>query len=249
MGFEVITYATHSERMFPELMKSGYPIKVLGWGEKWEGFHTKMKGVLEYVKTKQPDDIIVCIDGFDTKINRDPSESVALFRNMECGFLVSDDPTHKINLFQLKYGTCMNNNTANMGLWMGYTKYIIPILEAILKRSCDDDQINFNFICNDYDFIKMDTQRKIFHNTFNKDEMSDSIFLGFPGSINASDGIKRFYIGSLSFFIVPITLIFYMLYTLFPNIKLPLVTVYTFIFIIFLFKSEKKCFLNSSISS
>ena len=44
MSFEVITYATHSERMFPQLMESGYPIKVLGWGEKWENFMTKIKG-------------------------------------------------------------------------------------------------------------------------------------------------------------------------------------------------------------
>lgn len=32
MSFEVITYATHSEGMFDELINSGYPVKVLGWG-------------------------------------------------------------------------------------------------------------------------------------------------------------------------------------------------------------------------
>ena len=244
MSFEVITYATHSERMFPELRESGYPVKVLGWGDKWEGFHTKIKGVLEYVKTKRPDDIVVCIDAFDTRIMREPSESITLFRDMNCGFLVSEDIEHAFDINHVKFGTCMNNKTANMGLWMGYVKYIIPILEDILKRPCDDDQINFNSLCNDYDFIKMDTQRNIFHNTANKDTVSDSIFLGFPASENVTNTIKRFFIGSLPFFLVHITLMFYILYTLFPNFKIQLGTVYSLLFIIFLFKSNKKCYLK-----
>src|SRR6056300_759456 len=164
MSFEVITYATHSERMFPELINSGYPIKVLGWGEKWENFLTKIRGVLSYVKTKHPDDIIVCVDAFDTIINRDPKEAEKIFKSMDCGFLVSNDLYYNFLLglrHKFNFGTCQGEYTANMGLWMGYVKYIIPILEAVVSKKCGDDQINFNSVCSDYEFIKIDVENKV----------------------------------------------------------------------------------------
>ena len=241
MSFEVITYATHSERMFPQLMESGYPIKVLGFGEKWESFLTKIKGVLSYVKTKNPDDIVVCIDAFDVVINRDPAKAEWLFRDMNCGFLVSLDATNPI--YKLKFGTCIGNTTANMGLWMGYAKYIIPILEDIISRKCDDDQINFNAICSKYDYIAIDTENKIFHNTFDKELVTDSIFIGFPASVDIKNAIKRFFLESLPFFMIHISLIFYLIITLFPDVTSYFVTFYIVLLLIFIFKSNKKCLI------
>lgn len=239
MGFEVITYATHSERMFPRLMNSGYPIRVLGFGEKWESFLTKIKGVLAYVKTKRPDDIIVCIDAFDVVINDDPSKAERIFKEMGCGFLVSLDPGN--HLYELKFGTCKGNETANMGLWMGYAKYIVPILEDIIARPCDDDQINFNALCSTYDYIAIDTEKKIFHNTFDKTLVTESIFIGFPASVNLHDSIGRFFTGGLPFFFLHVTLLFYVVFTLFPRVRIPLGTLYAFLLFWFVFKSNKTC--------
>jgi hypothetical protein len=59
--------------MFEELVNNefGVPIKVLGWGTKWNGFSDKSKGLVEHLKTKNDDDdIVVFVDGFDSKVNR-----------------------------------------------------------------------------------------------------------------------------------------------------------------------------------
>ena len=42
-----VTYATHDERMFKELVNNEYDIKinVLGWNKKWNGFNDKIKGM------------------------------------------------------------------------------------------------------------------------------------------------------------------------------------------------------------
>ena len=45
---QVVTYATHSQGMFDELMNNQYgvDVKVLGWGEKWNGFKDKFIGFI-----------------------------------------------------------------------------------------------------------------------------------------------------------------------------------------------------------
>jgi hypothetical protein len=72
MSLEIVTYANKSQGMFEELVKNefGVPVKVLGWGKKWNGYSDKSKGLLEYMKTKNDEDIIVFVDGFDSKINK-----------------------------------------------------------------------------------------------------------------------------------------------------------------------------------
>lgn len=234
MSFEVITFATHSERMFPQLMDSEYPIKVVGWGVKWDGFHTKIKGVLEYVKTKNPDDIIVCVDAFDTKISGDPSEAEKLFRDMGCGFLVSKDggTVHS----QVIFGTCKDGDMANMGLWMGYVKYIIPILEDILDNTCKDDQIMFNSVCHKHNYICIDTEKIIFSNY-----SDEGIFNGYPMTMTLEDSIKRQIKEMLPHYIIHISLVVYALTILLPKHRKYILAIYIIVFLIFLFKGDKTC--------
>ena len=68
MGFKVITYATHSQGMFDELKKRYPDLVVLGWGEKWTGYTDKSKAVIKYIEKMNDDDIVIVIDGFDSKI-------------------------------------------------------------------------------------------------------------------------------------------------------------------------------------
>ena len=94
MSVEIVTYANKSQGMFEELInnKFGIPIKVLGWGTEWKGFSDKTKGVMEYLKNKNDTDIIIFLDGFDTKINKNPSNVIDLFKQFDCKILISSDP-------------------------------------------------------------------------------------------------------------------------------------------------------------
>lgn len=39
----IVTYATHSEGTFENLINARYFIDVVGWGEKWDGYIGKAK--------------------------------------------------------------------------------------------------------------------------------------------------------------------------------------------------------------
>ena len=131
MTLEVVTYANKSSGMFEELVNNehGVKVKVLGMGKKWNGYLDKSKGLLEYMKTKKDDDIIVFVDGFDTKINKDISNVKSLFESYDCKVLVSKDP-ELMNKFGeiFVFGNCNNSDVANAGMYMGYVKYLKIVL-------------------------------------------------------------------------------------------------------------------------
>ena len=72
----IITYATHNEGLYDELVNNRYgvEIKVLGWGDKWISFMEKVRICNEYVRKLDDDDIVMILDGFDTKVNKKVNE-------------------------------------------------------------------------------------------------------------------------------------------------------------------------------
>jgi len=187
MSFEVVTYANTSQGMFEELVHNEFnvPIKVLGWGTKWNGFSDKSKGVIEYLRTKRDDDIIVFVDGFDTKVHRAPDDLLDLFRECSCRVLLSKDPniTGSVITKHL-FGTCRNDAVANAGMYMGYVKELRQVLVDEANSKCSDDQVNLNTLCKKYDFIRVDEDEKIFKNysPINRNKETNAIFVSYPGS-------------------------------------------------------------------
>jgi hypothetical protein len=186
---EIVTYANKSQGLFEELIHNEYdvPVRVLGWGTRWNGFLDKYKGMVEYLKGKDDDDIVVFLDGFDTRINKDPKDIEQLFKSYECGMLVSKDPEPLGGYISRKvFETCNKGNIANSGLYMGYVKYLRQVLEDALSMKCEDDQRNLNQLCSKYDFIKVDEEQVIFENiaplTMNKN--SDAIFVSYPATLS-----------------------------------------------------------------
>ena len=191
MSLEVVTYANKSSGMFEELINNehGVKVKVLGMGEKWNGYIDKSIGLLEYMKTKKDDDIIVFIDGFDTKINKDISNVKSLFESYECKVLVSKDPRLMNKLGEIfVFGNCNNNEVANAGMYMGYVKHLKIILKESVQMKCVDDQVNLNSLCKKHNFIKVDDKELIFKNfsPLDKEESVNATFISFPASANES---------------------------------------------------------------
>jgi len=185
---EVVTYANKSHGLFEELIHNEYdvPVRVLGWGTKWNGFLDKYRGMVEYLKSKKDDDIVIFLDGFDTKINKDPKDVVSMFKACDCMMLVSKDPeplggyiSHKV------FNACVGESIANSGLYMGYAKYLLQVLEDALRMTCDD-QRNLNALCGKYDFIKVDEDMKIFENVppLTTRRTSDAVFVSYPASLS-----------------------------------------------------------------
>jgi hypothetical protein len=232
---EVVTYATHSHGMFEELTKDGQ-VKVLGWGKKWNGFTDKYKGVLEYIQTLNDNDIIIFVDGFDTKILKSPEIAKQRFISMGVKVLFSKETKLPTNINKHIFGTCNGNHIANTGLYMGYVKYIIPILQDSIKLKCDDDQINLNSICKKYPYINVDINEDIFQNGESKN--TNACFIQYNGTLYNPHHYAKLYASRAYPFILAFLLT---LILIFPKYKLQIGIIILLLWIWFHIFAKKTC--------
>ena len=242
MSLEVVTYANKSSGMFEELINNehGVKVKVLGMGKKWNGFSDKFIGLLEYMETKNDDDIIVFVDGFDTKINKDISNVKSLFESYNCKILVSKNP----DIFDIGFGIpkCDNKHIGNVGMYMGYVKHLTILLKESVQLKCLDDQVNLNSLCKKYDFIKIDDKELIFKNfaTLDKKESVNAVFISFPGSITL-ERISRHPKEYMQFYYIYILLINIALLAVFPKKQNYLLSSLLFFTTFYVFYADKSC--------
>ena len=188
----VLTYATHSFGNFDEMIDNDYGVQfiILGWGKKWEGYMGKLKMIHEYCQKLKEDDIVIQLDGFDVWINDYLSEAIKHFKEKKYKVLFSKETTDDGKYLGLKpylnkkvfATTCDGGITMNAGMYMGYVKYLLPIMEDALKGNEVDDQRMFNKLCKSYN-ISVDHENKIFENVYQDSmvEKSKAVFVQYPG--------------------------------------------------------------------
>ena len=189
---KIITYATHSEGMFEELTSTGL-VKVLGFGKKWNGFMDKFIGVLEYIETRPDYELVVFVDGFDSKINKNLDNLEEVFNSLHCKILISHENKNGISnylpnfihsyIIKKVFGTCERGQTANTGLYMGRVKELKLVLKTLLNEKSDDDQRSFNSVCSKFPFIRVDTDNVIFENCSHYNDPSNAYFVQLPATI------------------------------------------------------------------
>lgn len=231
---KIITYATHSHGMFDDLVnnKFGIKIEVLGWGEKWNGFNDKIKKTHEYINNLSDDDIIIVVDGFDSKIIKSLDEIEKRFLEMKCQVLFSEDKNSFLQ--KTRFSSCSNNNTLNAGLYMGYVKQLKQILNDANNMNCKDDQRNLNMLCKKYPFIKIDVDEIVFSNKNN----NNACILGFPGtpSINRFiRGLKEY----AQFFIINLIILFLVVIVMFPNKYV--ISLFIILMTLYIYKADDSC--------
>ena len=163
--FYIITYATHSERYFELLKKSCPDIIVLGYGEKWNGFYDRIKASVSFCKSKQPDDIICFVDGFDSVILTSKEEILEKYKSFHTPLVFSEDiPSNSIIMKYGQdkvFGKCKNKRL-NSGLYVGPAEYIIDFWKDM--QETDNDQAYASKKCNKIDYVKIDEKQKLFYN-------------------------------------------------------------------------------------
>jgi len=195
----IYAYATHSYGLYDELMKNPFTkVNVVGFGTKWNGFFDKMYKMCEEFKKLPPDTIIMFIDGFDTRIIKDPKIA-------EERYLTSYP--HRPVLFSLDmnmeipFGTYLQKRVfgdgirANAGMYMGPAYKIVDLINKSVnfKSECkNDDQCAFN---KNREHFEIDHDSNIFHNMSyserkNKDFKTNAIILQFPGELSFSRIIR-----------------------------------------------------------
>ena len=231
MKTHIITYATHSEGKFEELINNqlGIKIKVLGWGEKWNGLMSKILKMYEYIQTLPEDDMIIFVDGFDVVITKPINIILQRFNKLNTDILVSKG----VDFFGLEFtifGTCNSNYYANSGMYMGCNKHIKPVLKYMIDydnlNNINEDQLCFNKACPHFN-IKVDVDKTVFHNVEYIDRILvnniDSCFISTPGEITWTR-LKRvpseygIHILKIVFTIIIILTIIYLIYQLFNRV-------------------------------
>lgn len=190
----VVTYATHSFGNYDAMLDNKYGVQfvVLGWGEKWNGYMFKLQSIYNYMKNLKDDDIIIQLDGFDVWVNGYLSEAIDYFKNNNHKVLFSQELNTRFFGLQpylnkkIFSSTCNGNHTINAGMYMGYKKYLVPIIEKALESNEKDDQRIFNMLCGQFmndNILSIDVDKNIFHNVCSDSSIksSNSIFVQYPG--------------------------------------------------------------------
>ena len=231
----IVTYATHEQGKLMELVNNrfGVDVTVLGWGEKWNGFTDKYKGVQKFLETVDDNDIVVFLDGFDTVIEKDPKDLEQLFESKNCDILFSKD--HTGEFFKSIFGTCKDGVTANTGMYMGRVKALKPLMKDCLTVRCGDDQVNLNGLCMKYDNLKINMDEDIFYNGDDGDAIFTQTYMDtHERNTRLVKDMTQFYIGDI---VIGLLLIA----ALFPLIRLYALTLLVVVIVFFLRKCDRSC--------
>ena len=250
----VLTFATHAEGNFNNMINNNYgmKIKVLGWGKKWTGFRMKNEYIYNYIEKLNDDDIVIVLDGFDVHINGYLEDALKIFKKNNYKVLFSLNS--KYNLFidysmNKIHNKNKNKYIANAGLYMGYIKYLKVFLNKSLNFKCNDDQRNINMLRNQYNFISIDKNNEIFFNANNLSNIkkSNAIFIQTPGLITFNRQ-KRVIFEYSQFFLEEISILLIIIFCLIifnknlnKKIKLILLLSLITILIIIFNKMDKSC--------
>jgi len=204
MSIHVVTVANKSDGYYKILKQScilhGCKLTTLGFGEKWGGFVWKYTQMQKFLKTVDPTDIVIFVDGFDvimtehidtfmTKYNEFGKSIVIGISNLnELTKFISRRVFKVVKYNGKRYYTCS-------GLYVGFVSDLSTMFDLIDRylgfSNYNDDQVLLNKFLNSSnpiikEFVKskiaLDTQVTLFNNTARKSTL-DSIFK-YTGQIN-----------------------------------------------------------------
>lgn len=158
--FYLVTYATHEERYFKFLKNRVH--RVLGFGDKWNGFYGKAKAVSQFCDSIDPDDIVCCVDGFDSIVLGTDQEILNAYRSIGHEIVFSKEknlPDHAIVNYTMtkQFGKACLTTKLNAGLYIGKAKTISDFWRDL--QPGEDDQ-KYACVKNPY----VDIENRLFYN-------------------------------------------------------------------------------------
>ncbi|CAH6418853.1 Hypothetical protein POVN_LOCUS577 [uncultured virus] len=169
-----VTVATHGERYFTSLQDSckkyGCELVTLGWGQKWGGFAWRLTLMQDYLKTQNPDEIIMFIDAFDAVILSPPAVIEERFRNLNVPMVFSTEKPY-LNIFMRYLHRRMYPFKGTLlcaGVYMGYASNLLQFIQSfhngVIKHDPDDQRMLACFANKFPTLTYADTKSSIFLN-------------------------------------------------------------------------------------
>ena len=173
MKLKLVCISTHSEGYFPALQQScrkhNIKLNILGWGQKWKGLIWKFHLLMEFLKTSDPDDIILHADAHDVILLENEEQILAKYKSFNKPIVLGiENPMNYNFMTALRNSICEkcdDKHIINTGLYIGKASKLIEMLGEICTYndcSCDKnncDQVLLNKFCNQTDFIKKNTAK------------------------------------------------------------------------------------------
>ena len=180
MAIYIVTVANKSDGYYEILKKScirnGCNLITLGFGEKWGGFVWKYKKLQEFLKTIDPSDIVVFVDGFDVIM----VDHIDIFMERYKKFNKSIVLSIVNNLDIVKYFEKKIFNTIKYkgseywlcsGLYVGVVSdliYMFDMMNIESDKTNDDQLLLIQFLIANPKFsndkVALDTQMELFTN-------------------------------------------------------------------------------------
>lgn len=177
---KVVTVATKEDGYLRvlkrELDDAGIGYKILGYGQKWEGWVWRTNLILNYLKTLNPNDIVMVIDGYDILMVGSEQDIMKKYLDFKADIVfgvhlsksqyISPIVKYLAHPVVKAYFHTTDEHMKNGGSFMGSVKSLIMLYERILKYSLDtgtrDDQLSLNNISLEGLDYKIDVYSKIF---------------------------------------------------------------------------------------
>jgi len=186
---KLVTVVTHIDGYLPWLEKSckrfNTKLIKLGYGQKWLGFSWRFKLMIDYLKTIDPNELVIFIDAYDVMMLRSLDNIEEYYNNIvkmnKCKIIISEDKA--IPFYQEIIGKIYFNDykdaRPNAGSYMGRAKDILEIISKINQNINyeDDDQMLFTkYYKNNLNEFYIDTSNIFFLTRANQlnDILTDS---------------------------------------------------------------------------
>lgn len=192
---KLVIYATHSDGYFDILINRaislGYNVELLGWNTNWQGFYKRTLDLYNYFISQDDDDIILCIDGFDSIILDNYKILYRKYKYFKSPIVWGVDKSDVLNRWIFKSNL---DYILNGGSFIGKNKYLKIVFKEIINKFGtynfkQDDQKIANYMFNHNElfkkYVKADKESLIFANI-----SYDSIWYGVLNFFNISGSPK-----------------------------------------------------------
>jgi hypothetical protein len=173
----LITYATHNSGYLNALKKSsaqnGFELIVLGENTKWKGFMQRILDIMKFLRTKNQNEIVCVVDGFDVFTLGTSDEFLQKFKSFNTDKVIfsTTKDNHFSNILFGKVNPNDSNyeyNRLNAGIYVGYCGKIIELFENVCKfqnanGDADDQEKLTKCYMNCKDCLLLDHENSLFY--------------------------------------------------------------------------------------
>lgn len=168
----VFTIATHDKGYLGSLKdsceKNNLDLHVIGFGEPWEGFQTKLKLIQQTLDRLSDDTICLFTDAYDSIIIGNEEEILDRYYQFNEPFVFSSYAGKALFVSEFFFGkTCGENESLNSGGFIGRVGDLKSFFhEVCAKKKCIGKDIDDQKIINEYcqkTPIALDTKNSLFY--------------------------------------------------------------------------------------